>query len=253
MRFDGHVALITGSGKGIGKATALRFASEGASIVLNDTREDLLDQGQKDVEAAGSKALAVKADVSDGKQVRGMVDQTIKEFGKIDVLVNNVGVDFGSYKIDADEKDWDRLMDIDLKSQLLCAQSVVPHMVKAGGGKIVNVSSMAGRRSFPVASHAYSMAKAGVISFTRQLAWEVAEKSIRVNCVVPGNIATEEGLKDWDTVYPQEVKDLMMAGTPMKRLGRSEEVAAVIAWLASDDSSYVTGVFLAVDGGMETT
>ncbi len=260
MRFEGKVALVTGSAQGMGKATALRFASEGASVVLNDIIQDLLDQGRTSLASTGSKVLTVNADVTDKQQVDRMVDQVVAEFGKVDILVNNAGGDWGNTKIDASEEEWDAVVDLNLKGQLLCAQAVVPHMVKAGGGSIINIASQAGRRASLFTSHAYGMAKAGVISFTRQLAWEVADKSVRVNCVVPGNIATEDGLKQWNGL-PKGLwggesgdyyagTDVIMASTPMKRLGRPEEVAAVTAWLASDDASYITGVFLEVDGGL---
>ncbi len=253
MIFEGKVALITGSGKGMGKATAVRLAGEGAAVVLNDVRQDLLGQSEKDIADTGARVLAINADVTDSRQVKQMVDRTIEEFGRIDILVNNAGATWGSNRLDVSEEDWRGVFDLCLKSQFLCAQAVVPHMKEQGGGKIVNVSSLAGRRRSLVTSYGYSMGKAGVISFTRQLAFELAEHGINVNCVVPGNILTEEGRKDWETVYTEETKRRMMAGTPMKRNGESEEVAAATAFFASDDASYVTGVAMDVDGGAGIT
>ncbi len=249
MRFEGKVALITGSGKGMGKATAMRFASEGAAVVLNDVRQDLLDPSEKDIADMGAKVLAINADVSDSRQVNQMVNRAVEEFGGIDILVNNVGVDYGTPGVGLDEKDWDRLMDIDLKSHFLCAQAVVPHMKKRGGGKIVNISSGAGRRVSIVNTYAYVTSKGATISFTRQLAFELAEHGIRVNCVVPGNVATEEGKKDWES-WSREKRDALMDLTPMKRMGEPEEIAAATTFLCSDDASYVTGVALDVDGGV---
>ena len=248
-RFDDKVALVTGSGQGMGKATALRFAGEGASVVINDVADDRLEQTRKDIVAAtGAKVLAVVADVSDSNQVNAMVDQAVKEFRKIDVLVNNVGVDYGSTGIDADEQDFDRLLAICLKSQILCAKAVVPHMVRAKAGKIVNISSSAGHRGSPGVSHAYGVAKAGVMSFTRKLAIELAESGINVNCVVPGNVATEE-TKIIFARWGKAAVDAAMANTPFKRPGEPEEIAAATTFLSSDDASYITGACLDVNGG----
>ncbi|HBY92892.1 MAG: 3-oxoacyl-ACP reductase FabG [Ardenticatenaceae bacterium] len=249
MRFQGRVALVTGSGRGIGKATALRLAREGAAVAINDVVEERLQQARTDFDAISAQLLTIKADVTDTQQVRQMVDQVVERFGRLDVLVNNVGASWGSTKIDVDEADWDRILDVNLKSVLRCVQVAVPHMVRQGGGKIVNIASSAGRYRSLFAGHPYVCAKAGILGFTRQLAFELASKGINVNCVVPGNIGTEEGEKDWANL-PKDLTDFIMDSTPIRRLGKPEEIAAAIAFLASDDASYVTGVALDVNGGL---
>ncbi len=247
-RFEGKVAIVTGSGKGMGYVTALRFASEGAAVVINDIDQGLLDKAEKSIKATGAKVLALNVDVSDSKQVKGMVDRTIEEFGRIDILVNNVGVDWGNMEIDQKEEDWDRLIDIDLKSQFLCCQAVVPHMKAQKDGRIVNISSNAARGRSRVTSYAYDCAKAGVIILTHKLAIELAQYGIRANYIAPGNTGTEEGKKGWATA-PKEVTDLMLANTPMRRLAEPEEIAAATTFLASDDASFITGTCIDVDGG----
>ena len=249
MRFEGKVALVTGSGRGLGKATATRFAQEGATgVVLVDLEEERLLQAETDIRALGTEVLTLQADVSDSQEVKRMVEKTATRFGRIDILVNNVGGSWGSPKIDVSEEDWDRIVNLNLKSQFLCTQAVVPHMKKQGAGWIVNVSTSAVYRSV-FSGHPYVSAKAGVMGLTRQLAFELAEYNIMANCVLPGNMATEEGEKDWQSV-PRKLRDFVIASTPMRRLGRPEEVAAAIAFLASEDASYITGVSLDVNGGM---
>ena len=186
MRFEGKVALVTGSGRGLGKATATRFAQEGAAgVVLVDLEEERLIHAETDIRALGSEVLTLQTDVSDSQEVKPMVEKTVTRFGRIDILVNNVGGSWGSPKIDVGEEDWDRIVNLNLKSQFLCTQAVVPHMKKQGAGWIVNVSTSAVYRSV-FSGHPYVSAKAGVMGLTRQLAFELAEYNIMANCVLPG-------------------------------------------------------------------
>lgn len=254
MRFTDKVALVTGSGRGIGKATALRFAQEKAeAVILVDLASDRLAQAKQDVEATGSKVLAFEADVTNSKRVNELVAQAKDQYGRIDVLVNNVGASWGEKGLDVTESDWDDIIELNLKSQFLLCKAVVPIMKTNGSGRIVNISSSSARyRSQGFAGHPYIAGKAGVSGFTRQLAFELAEHNITVNSVVPGNVGTEEGLKDWEEAVKSSPKQtaFIMDSTPMKRLAKPEELASAIAFLASDDASYITGVSLDVNGGL---
>lgn len=253
MNFENKVGIVTGSGRGIGKATAMRLASDGASgVVIVDLVRERLAKAETDIEALGADVLTMQTDVTDSAQVSDMVATTMEKFGRIDILVNNVGGTWGSDKIDVSENDWDGIFALNLKSQFLCAQAVVPHMSKQGGGRIVNVSSSAGRYRSVFTGSPYVSAKAGVMGLTRQLALELAEYNIAVNSVVPGNVGSEEGEKDW-LELPADMRDFVMKSTPIKRLARPEELAAAIAFLASDDASYITGVSLDVNGGLWTS
>lgn len=250
-RLAGRVTLVTGAASGIGAATARLFAQEGARVMLADI-QDALGQAVADaITADGGTARYVHADVAVAEDVAGMVHATVAAFGRLDVLVNNAGMGRGGFVTELAEEDWDRVLDVDLKSVYLGCKYAIPEMRKTGGGAIVNTASVAGLRGSARLT-AYSAAKAGVINLTRSVAAEAGQYGIRVNCVCPGIIRTPI----WRTVIdlPAEAQDAlwqrMAARVLLGRVGLPEDVARAILFLASDDAAYITGAALVVDGGL---
>ena len=248
LRLDGQVAIVTGGGKGIGKATATILACHGARVALADW--DLPDTEKTAAEITketGQPALAIETDVSQASSVAEMVSKTLAEFSQIDILVNNAGIGGHALPIaEVSEEEWEKVLNVNLKSVFLCCRAVVPHMRKRKSGKIVNVASIAGKEGNP-RMIPYSASKAGVICLTKALAKEVVEEGIRVNSVTPAVIGTAI----LDTLTDKQVR-YMTERIPMKRVGKPEEVAAVIHFLASDASSFVTGQCYDVSGGRAT-
>jgi len=242
--FQEQVVVVTGAAKGIGKATALAFSQQEAAVVLVDVLEKEMERIVGSIKKRGGKAIAIKADVSDKSQIQEVVEKTLKQFATIDILINNAGIVGPSGPaIQLDEKDWDAVFQINLKSIFLFCKIVVPLMLKNKKGNIVNVASIAGKESSEQLC-AYSASKAGVISFTRVLAKELALSGIRVNSVAPSLVAT--GLL---SSLSTKFLDKSLARVPMKRLGRPEEVADSILFLASNKSSFITGQCLNLTGG----
>lgn len=250
-RLEGRVALVTGAASGIGAATARLFAQEGARVMLADI-QDALGQAVADaITADGGTARYVHGDVAVAEDVAGMVHATVTAFSRLDVLVNNAGMGGGGFVTELTEEDWDRVLDVNLKSVYLGCKYAIPEMRKTGGGAIVNIASVAGLRGSARLT-AYSAAKAGVINLTRSIAAEAGRYGIRVNCVCPGIIRTPI----WRTVIdlPAEAQDAlwqrMAARVLLGRVGLPEDVARAILFLASDDAAYITGTALVVDGGL---
>jgi NAD(P)-dependent dehydrogenase (short-subunit alcohol dehydrogenase family) len=242
MRLKDKVALITGGGKGIGKATVLRFLGEGASVAFSDINRE--DGEQLVRETAGPvPPLFIGADVTDRKQVEEMVRKVLERFDRIDILINNAGVNRDSLSWKLSEEEFDQVIDINLKSTFLCSQAVFEPMKARGTGRIINTSSVSALGN--VGQVNYSAAKAGIIGLTKTLALEFAPYHITVNCVAPGFTATRmtEGL-------PQKVKDLILSKIPFKRMAQPEEIAAAHCFLAGDEAAYITGQVLFVDGGL---
>ena len=243
----GKVALVTGAGTGIGHAMAQCFGREGASVIVNYFGHDAdAKRLASELSKVCQRSIAVQADVSRSTQVSAMVEQAVKEFGRIDVLVNNAGVESSHPFLDTPEDVWDKTIDIDLKGAFLCAQVCGRVMRDHGGGSIVNISSIHEDVTFPGFTP-YCAAKGGMRMMMRNMALELAPLNIRVNNIAPGAIATpinEQTLHD-----PHKVKELNRI-IPLGRVGRPEEVAQVALFLASDRSSYVTGSTYFVDGGM---
>lgn len=251
LSLAGRVALVTGSGQGIGHATALLLGQRGAKVVVNDLEPERLDSSRARLADAGIDAIGVVANVSDEADVGRLFEESVAAFGSVDVLVNNVGGSWGPTGTDLSVEGWEAVVAVNLTSQYRCARRAVEIMRPTGWGRIINISSSAGRfrSSYVIAGGiAYSAAKAGVLGMTRQLAYELAGTGILVNAVVPGNIETEEGRKDL-AALPADVRERILHETMLRRFGRPDEVAGVVAFLASDAASYICGATLIVNGG----
>ncbi len=247
MNLDGRTAIVTGSAQGIGEAIALRLAAAGANVAVVDLNLPQAEQVASRIRGLGRRPLAVQCDVSRAKDVEAMRDRVLKEFGKIDILVNNAGITGKNVPmLQFDEAEWDRVMSVDVKSVYLCAKAVLPGMIERRYGRIVNVASVAGKEGNP-GLVAYSAAKAAVIGLTKALAKEVVTQGVYVNAVAPAVIETPI-LKQ----LTQQQIDYMASRIPMGRVGKPEEVAAVVHFLASDDASFVTAQCYDVSGGRAT-
>ena len=245
-QFEDQVALITGGNSGIGRATAIKFAEEGAKVVVAARRVTKGRETVRAIVAAGGEAMFVKTDVSKSKDVKAMVEKTVDTYGRLDFAFNNAGVGGGGLVHELDEKVWDRVIDTNLKGVWLCMKYQIAQMHKNGGGAIVNNSSVAGLLT-PPRYVAYCASKHGVIAITKVAAVENAQEGIRINAVCPGWIETpmiEEALND------PERHAHILASEPMGRVGHPQEISDAVIWLCSKASSFVTGHALVVDGGL---
>ena len=243
---QGKIALVTGGGSGIGRATALKLAKEGAKVMIGDYMPKGGERTVRMIEEAGGEASFVAADVSVTKQVEAMVAKTVETYARIDCAFNNAGIEGRmANTVECTEETWDRTIAINLKGVWLCMKYEIPQMLKQGGGTIVNTASIAGLVGFE-GLPAYNASKGGVVQLTRTAALEFATKNIRVNCVCPGVIRTPmvERLLDNRSFTEEQLN----AGEPMGRMGKPEEIAEGVLWLLSDASSFVTGHPLAIDG-----
>jgi NAD(P)-dependent dehydrogenase (short-subunit alcohol dehydrogenase family) len=243
---QGKVALITGGGSGIGRATALRLAGEGAKIMIADYVPESAERVVKAIKQAGGEANCVAADVSVTRQVEAMVNQTVATYGRLDYAFNNAGIEGATGNtVTYPEENFDRVLAINLKAVWLCMKYEIPQMLKQGGGAIVNTASTLGLVAIEGAS-AYTAAKHGVVGLTRTAALEYALKNIRVNCVCPGFIRTAMTERGMDKGLIAE--EQMIAIEPIGRIGKPEEIADGVLWLLSDAASFVTGHTLTIDG-----
>jgi NAD(P)-dependent dehydrogenase (short-subunit alcohol dehydrogenase family) len=246
MRFGDRVVLITGSGSGIGRATAFAFAAEGAKIAVVDWFEDKAQETAAQIIADGGAATALTADVADAQQVETMVASTIEAYGRLDVLVNNAAIATGKDILETSEEVWDKDIDVVLKGVFLCSKAALPTMIEQGGGVMVNIASVNGLAGF--GNTAYSAAKAGVINLTKNAAMNFGKHNIRVNAICPGTIRTPVWEKRL-AIDPQ-VFEKLAKWYPLGRVGEPEDVAKAVLFLASDDAAWITGTALIVDGGL---
>jgi len=245
------VAIITGAAQGLGKEIALRYAREGANIVIADLNEKKGNEVKKEIESFGRKCMVVKIDICDISQIKKMVQKTIEVFGRVDILVNNAGIMIRCSFLEVTEDIWDKTLDINTKGSFFCAQEVAKEMVKSGnGGRIINIASFLGKVGYLHSNHApYEASKAGVITMTKQMAIELAPYKINVNAIGPGIIQTEMTAKSRSNAahVAEVIKEI-----PLGRYAVPEDISGVAVFLASNDANYMTGTTVFVDGGWLT-
>jgi len=240
-----RTAIVTGAGQGMGRCVAEALAERGARVVVNDIQQERAEVAAASLREMGAEAIAIPADVVNSAAVRRMVEEAIEQFGPIHILINNAGILRPTKVIEIEEEEWDLVIEVNLKGTFLCSQAVLPSMQEAGWGRIVNFSSTAGKNISTVGGAHYTAAKAGILGFTRHLAKEVAQYGITVNSVCPGLIDTEMVRATIDDERTQAYADSF----PIPRLGDPEEVAELVAFLASDRAAYITGASLDINGG----
>ncbi|ABW17659.1 3-oxoacyl-[acyl-carrier-protein] reductase [Alkaliphilus oremlandii] len=244
MKFKDKVVLVTGAAQGIGKATAVKFAEEGAKVVAIDVKLEAMDEVSSEINEIGAELLTYEVNVVNREQIQAMVSDVVAKWGKIDVLVNNAGITADSQLVKMEEEAFDKVIAVNLKGVYNCTQIVVPVMVENGGGVILNASSVVGLYG-NFGQTNYAATKFGVIGMTKTWAKELGKKGIRVNTVAPGFIGTPMVAK-----MPDKVIDMMKGKSPLNRLGTPEDIANAYAFLASEDAGFITGATLSVDGGV---
>ncbi len=244
MKLTGRVALVTGAAQGIGKAVALLLARNGADIVVSDINLEKAEETANEIDSIGRKALAVKVDVANWNDVERMVEVILEKFAKIDILVNNAGITRDKLILRMTEEDWDAVLNVNLKGTFHCTKAVVRHMAKQRSGKIVNIASVVGEMGNAGQAN-YSASKAGVIGLTKTIAREFAQRGININAIAPGYIETP-----MTEVLPEKAKEELKKLIPMERLGKPEDVAEAVLFFVSEESNYITGQVLNVNGGI---
>jgi NAD(P)-dependent dehydrogenase (short-subunit alcohol dehydrogenase family) len=243
MRLQGKVALVTGAASGIGAATAKRLAREGALVAVNDAKLDGLEAVAGEIRAAGAKALVVPGDVAKKADVERLVREVTQAFGRLDILINNAGINRDAMAAKMTEEQWDAVLAVNLKGTFLCCQAALPGMRERAWGRVVNTSSVGSLGNIGQANYAAS--KAGVIGLTRTLALEYAKYGVTVNAIAPGPVMTQ-----MLAGVPEQIKEKIIAQVPVGRIASPDEVAGVHVFLASDDAAFITGQVIFVDGGM---
>ena len=240
-----RVAVVTGSSRGIGRAIAIKLASLGAKVIVNyNSGADAANEVVTEITAAGGKAVAIQADVKQTEQAKQLIDAALEEFGQLDILVNNVGITRDTLLMRMKEDDWDIVIETNLKGTYNCTKAAQRPMIRQRYGRIINITSVSGVAG-QVGQANYSASKAGIIGFTKAVARELGARNVTVNAVAPGYVPTEQTAD-----LPQKLIDYILELTPMKRPGTAEEIANAVAFLASEEASYITGQVLGVDGGM---
>lgn len=244
-RFENKIVLVTGAGRGIGASIARRFASEGAEVIVNYSGNDEAAQKTVDeIKATGGQSQKYKCSVNDSESVKVMIDEIIKEFGRIDILVNNAGITKDGLMLRMTDEDFDRVIDVNLKGTFNCTKYVSKYMLKQKSGKIINISSVVGL-SGNAGQVNYSASKAGIIGITKSAAKELSSRGITVNAVAPGYVDT-----DMTKVLSDNIRNEILKNIPLQRMGNVEDISNCVAFLASEDASYITGQVISVDGGM---
>jgi acetoin reductase-like protein len=257
MRLSKKVAVVTGGSKGIGKAINLRLAREGADIVIADINLKEAEKTATKIQKIWSPCLAIKTDVIRSDDVDKMVEQVIKKFGRIDILVNNAGISSMAPIVDLEEKEWDANVNVNAKGQFLCSKAVAKHMINQRSGKIINNASLAAKRGALFLGH-YSASKFAVLGLTYTMAIELAPYNITMNAVCPGIVETDMIKREWKWegdlrgMTPEEVRKEVLSTIPLGRLAKPEDVAGVVAFLASEDADYITAQAININGGMES-
>ncbi len=256
-RFEGQVVVVTGASRGIGEGIALRFAEEGASVVVAANEEAVHDAAERIRSATSASALSLVVDVTDRSQVEDLYERTVNEFGRVDVSVQNAGVITIKPIDELTEDEWDLVLDVNTKGVFLCCQAAAKHMLRQGSGRLINTGSGQSRDGFIYTPH-YAASKMGVVGITQSLAKELATKGITVNAFCPGIIETEMWKyndKAWgdllgDYEEGELIEEWVQSNIPMKRAGSPDDVAGLVLFLASDDATYITGQTINVDGGL---
>ena len=244
MRLENKVAIVTGAGSGIGREIALLFAREGARVVLTGRTKEKIDKVCQEIIKEGGKAIAVQGDVTRRADMKNIVDKTVSSYGKIDILINNAGINQDALISRMTEEQWDKVIKVDLKGAFNCIQEVLGTMLNQGKGVIISASSISGIYG-NIGQTNYASAKAGLIGFTKTLAKELGKKGIRVNAVAPGFTITPMTAK-----VPEKILEIMKEKTPLRRLGTPQDIAYAYLYLASDEARFVNGTVLCVDGGL---
>ena len=244
-RFENKIVLVTGAGRGIGASIAKRFASEGAEVIVNYSGNDEAAQKTVDeITATGGQAQKYKCSVNDSESVKVMIDEIIKKFGRIDILVNNAGITKDGLMLRMTDEDFDRVIDVNLKGTFNCTKYVSKYMLKQKSGKIINISSVVGL-SGNAGQVNYSASKAGIIGITKSAAKELSSRGITVNAVAPGYVDT-----DMTKVLSDNIRNEILKNIPLQRMGNVEDISNCVAFLASEDASYITGQVIVLDGGL---